>query len=354
MESIEIKGYKSVKDAKLDIRPINILIGANGAGKSNFLSFFEFLDKLYNQKLETYVALKGGISKFIYNGIPSVDSFSAKIIFEGNNTAYGFQVIQTPPDKFRIAKETLCYYNDALEYKEYSKEAGIKYNDWDKADFIREHVTSYKKYHFHDTGERSPFHQSSKIGKDSAVLYDRGENLGAFLYGIKKEHPKVYVRIVKTIKSVIPHFSDFVLQPDAENNVVLYWQDIYSDYNYDVTDFSDGSIRFIALSVLFLQPNPPSTIIIDEPELGLHPFAIAKLAGLIQSVASNKCKVIMATQSADLISYFEPDDIVAVDNINGETTFSRLDPDKYRGWLEEYTIDELWKRNIINKAQPNL
>lgn len=352
MESIDIKGFKSIKHLKINLLPINILIGANGAGKSNILSFFEFLDHLYNQKLQDYIGLRGGIRKFLHNGIETIESISAKIVFDGFTNSYSFD-INPSGNSFVIAKEVLWYYKDDLEYNEYSKEAGVKFNSWYRANFIRNHITSYRKYHFHDTGEKSPFNQSSKVGKDSIELYEKGENLAAFLYTIQQENNKVYNRIIKTIQSVIPYFSNFVLEPDANNNIVLYWQDKNSNFNYDITDFSDGSIRFIALVVLFLQPNPPRTIIIDEPELGLHPFAIAKLAGLIQSVASDTCQVIVATQSAELIAYFEPKDVIAVDNINGETQIERLDNEKYKNWLEEYTLDELWKQNIINKAQPN-
>jgi predicted ATPase len=116
---------------------------------------------------------------------------------------------------------------------------------------------------------------------------------------------------------------------------------------------SDGTIRFIALAVLFLQHSLPTTIIIDEPELGLHPFAISRLASLIQAAASNSCQVIVATQSVDQISHFQPENIISVDNKNGNSEFSRLELETYTGWLEDYTLDELWKRNIINHAQPN-
>jgi predicted ATPase len=119
-------------------------------------------------------------------------------------------------------------------------------------------------------------------------------------------------------------------------------------------DLSDGTIRFSALTGLFMQPALPETIIIDEPELGLHPTAITKLAGLIKSVAAKNCQVIIATQSTDLISHFEPEDIITVDQINGESVFERLDSEKLKAWLEDYTIDDLWKRNIITTGQPNL
>lgn len=139
----------------------------------------------------------------------------------------------------------------------------------------------------------------------------------------------------------------------SNGNLKLRWQSKHSAAVYGVNDLSDGTIRFIALATLFLQPNLPETIIIDEPELGLHPTAIARLAGLVKSVAAKKCQVIIATQSTDLISHFEPEDIITVDQRSGESVFERLESDKLKIWLDDYTIDDLWKRNIIETGQPN-
>jgi len=159
--------------------------------------------------------------------------------------------------------------------------------------------------------------------------------------------------IIKTIQSIAPYFLDFFLKPEANGNIKLRWQSKYSSTIYGVNDLSDGTIRFIALTVLFMQPDIPETIIIDEPELGLHPTAIAKLAGLIRSASAKNCQVIIATQSTDLISHFDPEDIITVDQINGESIFERLSSENLKQWLEDYTIDDLWKRNIISTGQPN-
>ena len=177
--------------------------------------------------------------------------------------------------------------------------------------------------------------------------------MAAFLYHINQKDKITYHRIVKTIQSIAPYFSDFYLVPNANDEVRLQWRDKYSDIVFGATDLSDGTLRFIALTTLFLQPNLPNTIVIDEPELGLHPAAIAKLAAMIQSAAAKGCQVIAATQSTDLISYFEPEDIVTVDRVKGETVFKRLSKETLQQWLEDYTLDDLWKRSIIETGQPN-
>ncbi len=170
---------------------------------------------------------------------------------------------------------------------------------------------------------------------------------------ILKHEPRVYQRIVKTIQSIAPYFLDFFLQPTESGLIRLRWRSKYSETIYNATNLSDGTLRFIALAVLFLQPNLPQTLIIDEPELGLHPFALYKLSGLIKSATSRDCQVILATQSAKLISYFEPEDVLTVDQIKGATEFNRLDGDSLEHWLEDYSLGELWQRSIINGGQPN-
>ena len=193
----------------------------------------------------------------------------------------------------------------------------------------------------------------SNVDNDQYILYENGSNLSAFLYYVHENHKVVYNRIVRTIQSIAPYFSDFFFQPNKEGFIRLQWKSKFSSTIYGATDFSDGTIRFIALTVLFMQPNLPSSIIIDEPELGLHPFAISKLAGMIKGVASKKVQVIVATQSADLVNHFCPDDIITVDQYNGESFFTRLNENKLKEWLDMYSIGDLWQRNIIASGQPN-
>ncbi|MDM1354665.1 AAA family ATPase [Myroides marinus] len=355
LDKVEIKGYKSIKELSMDIAPINILIGANGSGKSNFLSFFNFLKEIYKQNLQQYVALNGGTERFLHKGNKVTIDIAANVQLGVNG--YSF-LLKEGESGFVFAEEVLSYRNSSyfdgdLNINLYGTESKLKSNTKPRAQYIRDYLDSIIKYHFHDTGKQSPFHHTSNIDSDHFLLYEDGRNLAAFLYGIKEEYPKQYNLIVRTIQSVAPYFSDFYLQPNENGNVQLFWTSKYSSTIYSSRDLSDGTIRFIALTLLFMQPKLPSTIIIDEPELGLHPFAINKLSGMIKSVSKKGTKVILATQSTDLISYFEPEDIITVDQIEGESVFKRLDSENLKEWLDTYTIDDLWKRNIINSGQPN-
>ncbi|MCD4794456.1 MAG: AAA family ATPase [Bacteroidales bacterium] len=351
MDSIEIKGYKSIKEAKVELRPVNILIGANGAGKSNFISFFDFLNNIYNQKLKEYVALRGE-NKILHNGKKITQTIYSNISFDNDSDAYSFS-IQLGEEGFIFSEEDLWYQNNHWDISNFNPEAQVKKEGFNnKANYIRNHLENLKKYHFHDTSKNSPFTETCDIENDSYFLYETGKNISAFLFRIQMENQIVYNRIVKTIQSIAPFFSNFFFEPNSEGLMRLQWQDKYSSTVYGANDLSDGTLRFIALTVLFMQPNLPDSIIIDEPELGLHPLAIAKFAGMVKSVAKKGTQVIVATQSTDFISYFEPEDIITVNQIDGESKFKRLKKEDLSVWLEDYTLGELWQRNIITDGQP--
>lgn len=331
------------------------MIGANGSGKSNLLSFFMFLKSMYNRNLKKSVALTGGMDKYLYLGRKITGELSAKLSFETN--AYSF-TLTAGEDSFVVTKEGLWYggipfVHNPMDIASFSDESMLQYSTTPRAEYIRNYIGELKKYHFHDTSRNSPFTKVSNVETGGHYLQSQGENLAAFLFAIHKKNPLNYNLIIRTIQMIAPYFRDFYLNPDENGNVTLKWQDKYSENIYGVNDLSDGTIRFIALTTLFLQPNLPQTIILDEPELGLHPVAIAKLSGMIKSVAEKGCQIIVATQSTDLIGHFDAEDIITVDQKNGESIYQRLSTEDLGVWLEEYTIDELWKRNMIRGGQPN-
>lgn len=351
LDYIEIKGYKSIKNAKIGISDINVLIGANGSGKSNFISFFEFLNAIYNQRLQEYIALNGGLEKMLHHGLKVTDQLYSKMSFNNDRNGYSFK-LEPGDDSFIFTNEQAYYNGEGRTVSLYGKEAKIKSSDMYRARYVRSYLNSLRRYHFHDTGKKSPFNQTSSIENDRYFLYEKGSNLSAFLHDVREQEPIVYNRIVRQIQSIAPYFSDFWFN-EREDSIRLNWQDKYSNTIYGATDLSDGTIRFIALTTLLLQPDLPDVIVIDEPELGLHPFAISKLSGMIQSAAARGTQVIVATQSPDLVSYFQPKDIITVDQINGETTFNRLENDEFERWLNDFSMGDLWKKNIFEGGQPN-
>ncbi len=362
MDYIEIEGYKSIKELKLELKPINILIGSNGVGKSNFISFFKLLNAIFNQRLQRYI-LEENADDILYFGRKKTEKLFGKLIF-GNgehNNAYHFTLAQTKDGGLFIEKESSGYKvskddnNKGYNYSIDVLESNFSQSDNYRNRYLRGYLSSVQVFHFHDTTSTSYLRKECDIN-DNVYLKQDGRNLPAFLHLLKKKHLKNFIRIEQAIQSIAPYIEKLIVEPSLLNptEIQLRWvekNDI--DSNFSAYQLSDGTLRFIALATLLLQPNPPKTIIIDEPELGLHPFAINKLAGMIQ-VASSKSQIIIATQSPGLISYFQPEDVIVTDRSESEkqTVFKRLDPKSLEKWLSEYSLGDLWERNIINAAQP--
>lgn len=213
-------------------------------------------------------------------------------------------------------------------------------------------------YQFHDTSESSRVRSRIYVD-DAKSLHRDGGNLAAFLKMLRehKSWNRYYERIVQHIQSVMPQFKDFDLTPLplAADYVRLNWRD-NSDtgYLFDSHQLSDGTLRFMALATLLLQPPQllPSLIILDEPELGLHPDAICELAGMIR-MASQHAQILLATQSTRLVDEFDIEKIVIVEwnAVEKSTVFPPLKPEELHAWLDRYSLSQLWEKNVLG-GQP--
>jgi predicted ATPase len=367
LKNIKIKGYKSISPEGQDIpiSDITVFLGANGAGKSNIVSFFQMLNYMTSGSLQSFIGQSGSANSLLFFGSKNTTRVSAEITFADNvsKDIYFFSLSHA-------AGDTLIFTEETLEWHDYSKtkpfkvslDPGVKesglYNyckneNAKTARIIYNLLKKCQVFQFHDTSKEAKIRNSGYIN-DNAFLKSNGGNLAAFLYSIKnkKDGDKYYDRIVRYVQQAFPQFGDFVLQPSVNNKnyIILNWMESDSDYLFGPHQLSDGTLRFMALATLFLQPpeSLPSVIILDEPELGLHPAAISILAGMIKSVSQN-CQVILATQSTRLIDEFEPGDIIVVDRDKTKkcSIFRKLDKNKVREWLETYSMSELWEKNVI-------
>lgn len=354
LQNITIEGFKSIKKLDLKLSSINLLIGANGVGKSNFISFFKMVNNIYEQRLQ-YYSLKSGVNNLLHFGRKNTNEIKGYLDF-GNN-AYSF--ILSPSDEgtlFINREGSILPGNTQFKssyYESNVKESRVKGSSTTRNKYLSEHLESYKIYHFHDTSISAPLRSRANIN-DNRSLKEDGGNLPAYLYYLQEKHPLNYKRIEKIIQSVVPCFDSFNLSPDFldEDKILLEWSEKeYPEMYFNANHLSDGSLRFIALVTLLMQPNLPKVIIIDEPELGLHPTAINKLSGLIKSAASKDCQIIVSTQSVTLLNNFEPEDIITVDKEDNQSVFRRLDKKELSNWIEDYSIGELWTKSII-KGQP--
>ena len=354
LDKLTIKGFKSIKSLEdFKLKPLNILIGGNGAGKSNFVNFFRMLSAMMKEDgLKEFIA--GQADSFLFGGAKYTASIEVKMRFGDNG--YDFKLSPTPDGFFLIGNEQRHYYpyNQTRNLGSGNTNPGLLL-DKDSSGVRAQHgaswytynaISSWQIYHFHDTTATAGMRRYHDINHNEKLLAD-ASNIAAFLYYQKENHNKVYKEIIDAVGMVTPFFDDFILKPNNNDEIWLAWrQKGLNDYPMRPSQLSDGTIRFICLATALLQPEPPSTIIIDEPELGLHPQAINILAELIQN-ASERTQVIISTQSPALIDNFAIEDIIVVNRKDGASTFARLNKDDFNVWLEDYSVGELWKKNII-------
>lgn len=365
--NINLKGFKSINSRGQDISigDVTVLLGANGSGKSNLISFFRMLNYMTTGALQTYIGDSGFADSLLYYGSKMTTRLVADITFADSNSEdhYKFSLAHAAGDTLIFTEETLLWKaRDRQKPYQISLDPGLKESGLYA--FCREKgnktawiifnlLVSCRVFQFHDTSKEAKIRNSGYIN-DGDFLRSDGGNLAAFLYSILKQEggEKYYQRIVRYIRMAMPQFRDFVLNPSSRNDnyIMLNWVENDSDYLFGPHQISDGSLRFMALATLLLQPpkSLPAVIILDEPELGLHPAAITLLAGMIRT-AGQHSQIILATQSTRMIDEFGPDDIVIVERNNEErcSYFSKLDGSKLKDWLGRYSMSELWEKNVM-------
>jgi predicted ATPase len=365
LDSITVEGFLSFKKLdRLELRPINVLIGANGSGKSNFIQVFRFLRAIRQGRLAEFVLRGGGANRLLYLGTRTTDRLILEFIHDNGTGGYRIELVPTAADHLLPAKEEVTsdgdgWVHELLAVPDTGREAAISVEpdsqprSSDDARRLRTlargRMDDWHVYHFHDAGQQaSPLKQTAHLN-DNRQLRPEGSNLAAVLYLLKAKYPTSYRLISATVRQVAPFFEDFVVEPLRLNQqmIRLEWKHVATEDYFDVSSFSDGTLRFIALATLLLQPPElrPSLILIDEPELGLHPFAVTLLASMIQSAAVDS-QIIVSTQSSALVDHFEPEDVLVSElKQDGSTTIRRLDSSELEPWLEDYSLGELWDKN---------
>lgn len=356
LDWITIKGFKSIACIeRVKLNPINVLIGSNGSGKSNFLEVFSFLNAIRSGRLAYYVQRAGGADNLLHFGVKNTQELTLHISFHNELNQYEIQLGFDDTDKLFPIDEFLYFWDKSKYDQPYitsisgnNGEVGISVNKpGGISDYIQYRLDSLHYYHFHDTSRTAPLKRTADI-HDNRFLRPDGSNLAAYLFFLRECHEKSYQLIRRTVQLAAPFLDDFQLAPQELNKekIRLEWKHRRSDAYFDSSALSDGSLRFIALATLLLQPASlqPSVIIMDEPELGLHPYAINLLGSLIKQ-ASKKSQTIFATQSSLLLDCFEPDDVLVAERKDGMANFVRLDSESLDSWLEHYSLGQLWEKN---------
>ena len=360
-----VDGFKSLKELKgFELNALNVIVGANGAGKSNFIQIFKMLLAMSKGAFQHFIKMNGGADAFPYLGLketPVINigfEFTSNSINSSGSNFYRFTMSPTISEDMLLTEERKYKDFNWRSYGSPSWESRLAEQknecssdgQWNGVGFfVYDAISKWMVYHFHDSSSTAPMRRS-EIVEDCMVLRDDGGNIAPFLLNLRDNYTDYYEKIRNAVRLVIPFFEDFSLDiiPMGEaQKVKLTWKQKGTTYPMQPYHFSDGSIRFICLATALLQPTPPTTIVIDEPELGLHPEAIHILAELI-TLAAKRTQVIIATQSPMLLDNFSIDDIIVAKRQQGATTLEHLKEEDYRVWLEDYSVGELWSHDIIH------
>ncbi len=360
LEKLTIKNFKSIREQTLALGRLNVFIGGNGAGKSNLIGVFRFLREIVNQNLAGYTGVKGGADTLLYFGRKHSKEMSFHLEFgEGDVSKGGYSVRLKPTDEdgFIIAEESVRIdpVVGELPIAAAVKESILKLylNKVDLAPVrqIISDLDSFRVYHFHDTSDTAAVKGTADL-EDNRVLRPQAENLAAFLYWMQQKEPDHFATIQDTLRQIAPFFEEFRLAPSRLNEakIRLEWKEKGNDAYFNASSFSDGTLRFLCLATLLLQPELPMVVLLDEPELGLHPAAVTLLADLLSSAAT-RTQVIVATQSVTLINQLDPDSVWTVDRQDNQSVFRHLNQADMGTWLDDYGLGDLWEKNILG-ARP--
>lgn len=361
LTKVEVERFRSFRHAAVELNGLTVLVGPNGAGKSNFLELFDMVGAILAQQLGRWVGQRGGADRILYNGLKQSNDLRIRLEYADGAQGYEATLEAASGGGLFFADERA--WGTGVGYdRPYTEELGSGHAETRLHDEVRSHptgvcawtlecLTGWQRYHFHDTSESAGVKQPSPLG-DNRTLRRDGSNLAPFLYRLQQQQDPSLTRIRDALQAVAPFFDDFVLAPQAANEdmITLEWRHRDADIYGDASTLSDGSLRFLCLATVLLQPEPPAVILIDEPELGLHPFAIYQLADMLET-AARRAQVIVSTQSVTLLDRVELASIITAERVDGQTTLAPVDSDELDEWMEEFSVGDLWLKNIIG-ARP--
>ncbi|HEY8980148.1 MAG TPA: AAA family ATPase [Streptomyces sp.] len=354
---IAVSGYKSIREAELDLGPVTVLVGPNGAGKSNFIEAVELLGHIAEGELAMEVGRRGGAVALMHGvgkGGAEIGLKVEAVVDDELVNVYEARLTPSSRGELVFSREVVKLQDTggSLEFYRHELGRGHRESQLDVGEDIdtvsrnaRDVLSGCRVYHFHDTTPGAPVKQPG-YASDTETLHPDARNLAAFLLRLREEDPASYRKIVRTVQSVAPFFRDFVLTVDAGQRVALRWTESGSDTVFPADALSDGTLRFVCLATLLLQPRPPALLVLDEPELGLHPFALTVLAELFRS-ASTRSQVLAATQSVTLLDQFELGELVVAERVDGSTRLRRPDREALTAWLDDYSLGDLWLKNLL-------
>ncbi len=365
---IEIEGYKRLRDVKLDLRPLNVLVGGNGAGKTSLLDVFALLAASAEGKLNSYVSGLGGFESI--RSIGAGGQMTLIICTEETALEYRLDLTARGPG-FLIAGERLRECNGADLFRvrngediEYAENVGFvrahpsnpsepalgQIGNAAGAVAVRELLKASSLYRPFGVGVRDAIRAPQKFlpadlpGKD-------GEFIASCLHHMKETQPDRYEAVHDALRSAFPDFEKLMLPALAAGTLAFTWKDKSLSRELYAHELSEGTLRFLWLVTLLQSPGLTEITLIDEPETSLHPELMSLLVGLLRE-ASLRSQIIVATQSPTFVQFLEPNEVIAVDrDERGFSSFTWADSFDLKPWLEDYTLDEVWRKGLVGGRQ---
>jgi predicted ATPase len=364
---LRVSGFKSIRELDLEVNDLMVLVGANGSGKSNLIQLLALLSFVPSEQARLFVLRGGGAASMLHYG-PKVTKQISVELHAGRRdrmAVYRCALEFSATDELLFSSEALesrmprrkgakvwplqgAGHETALTEATESGDQRLRA----AAQTVRQRLSGIRSYHFHDTSDSARIRTRQDLYRSHSLM-EEGENLAAFLYSLQRERPHHYAQVLTTLRLVVPYLETLTLDPEplSPGQILLRWRDRSGD-EFGPHQLSDGSLRAIALTTALLQPNEllPAIIVIDEPELGLHPSAVGVVGALIRA-ASTRTQVVVATQSPRLLAEFRPQDVVVVERREDElrrgySSFQRLSTEALGTWLDEYDLGALYEMNI--------
>jgi predicted ATPase len=352
IEQVGVEGFRSIRSTNVTLPPMGALIGANGAGKSNFVLALSLLSYLESGSLRNFVLNHGASANGLFHrGSKHTPAMSIDLVVRDDEGRLGYRVtLRAAGDMLAVADEAVAELSDSgvgtwvtLTSNSAGSALAQHIAGQGAAGRVRRVLQRCKHLHVHDTSRDSPLRSVAKI-EDGRYLRSNGSNLAAYLYKLHEDTSDTgraaWLRVLELTQRVAPFIKELLPTPvrgdhgapPASGPVRLDWIDELDDV-YSVEHLSDGTLRALAIITMLAQPADalPRLLVIDEPELGLHPLALSLVCELARSV-STRCQIILATQAPAVLEHVRPDEVLVADRVDGSTRLRRLEPETLKDW----------------------
>jgi predicted ATPase len=387
-ETIYVHGFRRLYDVDLKLKPLNVVIGANGSGKTSLLDVFSLLASSASGRLKETMSDLSGIDANLTNLLTAKGDKARFMAFhltmgvQGHNpieyrialspVGVGYEIsdetlTQRRDDKPQPFKHIHAHHGDVRYFEQNNTtRKGLVRPNWDynqtesalsqvpkmfrEPEDFRKRLASSTHYHVLDVSRRAPVRLPQQM-RDAQLPGHDGEDLVSCLYTIRETDPDRFETIEASLRAGFPDFERLNFPPVAAGTLAMTWKDRTSKNPFYMHQLSEGTLRFLWLATLLQSPGLTAVTMIDEPEVSLHPELLSLLADLLRE-ASQRTQLIVATHADRLIRFLKPSEVVTIDvNEDGAAEATRADEHDLEKWLEEYTLDEVWRMGRIG-ARP--